>query len=68
MADGIVTAVDLIFSGFIINLSINNRWPTELSLWSFDAQKDALEAAARIPKQDKTDLCKGLKLIVIPED
>ncbi|NMB33737.1 MAG: VWA domain-containing protein [Clostridium sp.] len=63
LADGIVTAVDLVSSSRVHNptlVLITDGLPN-YPLWSFDAQKDALEAAARIPKNKIKLICIGVE-------
>jgi len=63
LADGIITAVDLILSSRPHNptlVLITDGLPN-YPLWSFDAAKDALEAAARIPKKKIRLICIGVE-------
>lgn len=63
LADGIVTAVDLVLSSRTHNptlVLITDGLPN-YPLWSFDAEKDALEAAARIAKNKIRLLCIGVE-------
>lgn len=63
LADGIVTAVDLISSSRVHNptlVLITDGLPN-YPLWSFDPEKDALEAAARIAKNKIRLLCIGVE-------
>jgi len=63
LADGIVTAVDLILSSRTHNptlVLITDGLPN-YPLWSFDSEKDALEAAARIAKNKIRLLCIGVE-------
>ena len=63
LADGIVTAVELISSARVHNptlVLITDGLPN-YPLWSYDAAKDALEAAARIPKNKIRLICIGVE-------
>lgn len=63
LADGIVTAVDLISSSQAYNptlVLITDGLPN-YPLWSFDPEKDALEAATRIPKNKIRLICIGVE-------
>jgi magnesium chelatase subunit D len=63
LADGIVTAVDLVSSSRTHNPTLvlitdgNPNYP----LWSFDPEKDALEAARRIPDNKIRLICIGVE-------
>ena len=62
LADGIITAVDLILSSRPHNptlVLITDGLPN-YPLWSFDAEKDALEAAA-VPKNKIRLICIGVE-------
>ncbi|NLB18761.1 MAG: VWA domain-containing protein [Syntrophomonadaceae bacterium] len=63
MADGIVTAVDIISSSRVKNptmVLITDGIPN-YPLWSFDSHKDALDAAAMIPDNKIKLICIGVE-------
>jgi len=63
LADGIVTAVDLIASARVKNptLVLITDGTPNYPLWSFDSHKDALEAAAMIPNNKIKLICIGVE-------
>lgn len=63
LADGIVTAVDLIAENRVHNptlLLITDGMPN-FPLWTYDARKDALDAARRIPEKKIRLVCIGVE-------
>lgn len=63
MADGIVTSVDLIRSSRLDNptlILITDGMPN-VPLWTYDAEKDALEAARRVQQRKINFICIGVE-------